>query len=69
MPVQDKPKRHSWDHPAGSFERSCKRCPAIIRKFDGQGGYQYWPAGLNGKHPSGAALVQHPMTVPECETS
>lgn len=52
--------RHKWDGPADTFERTCHRCRAVIRKFVGQGGYWYQPPGCD-KWQSGL------MTIPPCE--
>lgn len=60
--------RHKWDQPAGAHERHCRRCPAVIRKYAGDGGYQYWPLGLEHRdkyHPDG--FVQYLATIPACE--
>jgi hypothetical protein len=53
--------RHQWDKPHTEFERACKRCGAVIRKYAGSGQYQFWPSGLNS-HP-----VRWLDRVPECE--
>ena len=53
--------RHQWDKPHTEFERSCKRCGAVIRKYAGSGQHQFWPAGLNGRP---ARWLDR---VPECE--
>jgi hypothetical protein len=58
--------RHQWDQPAGSFERTCQRCPAVVRKYAGQGGYQFWPKGLD-PDPRERQDPQWLQTIPECE--
>jgi hypothetical protein len=54
--------RHQWDEPRQSFERTCKRCGAVLRKYPGQGEYQFWPDGLDGQ-----ARPMHVQRIPECE--
>lgn len=60
--------RHRWDKPAGSFERTCGRCGATIRKYTDHRGYQYWPRGLDyrsDRYPAG--WVHYTETIPACE--
>lgn len=51
--------RHQWDKPAG-FERTCGRCGGTLRKYAGEGGYQWWPKGL------GTGIPQWVSRIPGC---
>jgi hypothetical protein len=59
--------RHQWDKPCDAFERHCRRCPAVIRKYAGEGGYQYWPQGLDYRDENGQVWAQWLQTIPPCE--
>lgn len=59
--------RHKWDQPADAHERHCERCPAVIRKFTGEGGWQYWPLGLEHRDKNGQLSAQWLQTIPPCE--